>query len=127
MKKGRKIPNVFARALRLDVLTDVVIKVGASDKSIRAHRCVLGARSAVLERMFVNSEKKKEQPTTINIPDMSFEVCQALISYLYDHIEEEELRKYICELLDAAKAYEIADLKKACEEILQNGVMQLSI
>jgi len=64
-KKGRKIPNVFARALRLDVLTDVVIKVGASDKSIRAHKCVLGARSAVLERMFVNSEKKKEQPTTI--------------------------------------------------------------
>lgn len=83
MHKNKNQQSIIARALRLDVLTDVVIKVGASDKSIRAHKCVLGAWSAVLERMFVISEKKKEQPTTINIPDMSFEVCQALISYLY--------------------------------------------
>ncbi|XP_034580931.1 BTB/POZ domain-containing protein At1g55760 [Setaria viridis] len=111
--------SAFAQMLNDGILTDIV--VNAIGGSIRAHRAVLAAHSAVFRCMFSHDLREKEQ-SAVDISDMSSDGCQALISYLYGTLSEEEFLAHRSELLFAGDKYGIAGLKETCEKSLIDDV-----
>ncbi|XP_044465573.1 BTB/POZ domain-containing protein At1g55760-like [Mangifera indica] len=109
----------LGRMLRENIHTDIIIN--ASDGSIGAHRAVLAARSPVFRSMFSHDLKEKEL-STINISDMSIEVCQAFLSYIYGSIEHEDFLAHRLALLRAADKYDMSDLKEACHDSLMEDI-----
>ncbi|AET00865.1 BTB/POZ domain plant protein [Medicago truncatula] len=122
----RKRSTTLVRMLRESIHTDATIKLGSSDKIIRVHRAVLAARSPIFEYMFAEDSKENNM-LVINISDMSPEVCQAFIDYLYDNIDDEELADHSFELLVAAEKYGVIDLREECEKNLQEDINRKNI
>lgn len=114
VKQNAKAVSAFGRLFSESIHTDIIIS--ASNGSIAAHRAVLAARSPVFDRMFTQDLKEKEV-SAINIPDMSIELTQAFLSYLYsNNIEYQDFLTHRFDLLRAADKYDVADLKEACQE-----------
>ncbi|XP_024968012.1 BTB/POZ domain-containing protein At1g55760-like [Cynara cardunculus var. scolymus] len=109
----------LGRMLSESIHTDIIIN--AADGSIGAHRAVLAARSPVFYSMFSHDLKEKEL-STINIPDMSIEACQAFLSSLYGNIGNKDFLTYRLDLLRAADKYEVLDLKEACHDSLLEDI-----
>ncbi|KAB2033120.1 hypothetical protein E1A91_D05G443100v1 [Gossypium mustelinum] len=109
----------LGRMLTEEINTDIIINV--SDGSIGAHRAVLASRSPVFHSMFSHNLQEKEL-STINISDMSIEVCQAFLRYIYGNIKHEEFLTHRLALLRAADKYDILDLKEACHESLTEDI-----
>lgn len=109
----------LGRMLTEGIHTDIIIN--ASNGSTGAHRAVLAARSPVFRSMFSHDLKEKEL-STIDIPDMSIDACQAFLSYIYGNIEHEEFLTHRLALLRAADKYDICDLKEACHDSLVEDI-----
>lgn len=109
----------LTRMLTDGIYTDITIN--ASDGCVGAHRAVLAARSPVFRSMFSHNLQEKEL-SIINIPDMTVESCQALLSYLYGCIGHKEFLHHRLSLLRAADKYDIADLKEACHVSLLEDI-----
>ncbi|KAK8579044.1 hypothetical protein V6N13_142279 [Hibiscus sabdariffa] len=109
----------LGRMLTDGINTDILINV--SDGSIGAHRAVLASRSPVFQSMFSHNLQEKEL-SIINISDMTIEVCQAFLRYIYGNIKHEEFRTHRLALLQAADKYDILDLKEACHESLMEDI-----
>ncbi|PWA72362.1 SKP1/BTB/POZ domain-containing protein [Artemisia annua] len=114
VNQNAKAMSAFGRLFSESIHTDIIIS--ASNGSIAAHRAVLAARSPVFDRMFTQDLKEKDA-SAINIPDMSIELTQAFLSYLYsNNIEYQDFLSHRFDLLRAADKYDVADLKEACQE-----------
>ncbi|KAM0063699.1 putative chromatin remodeling & transcription regulator BTB-POZ family [Helianthus debilis subsp. tardiflorus] len=109
----------LGRMLSESIHTDIIIN--ASNGIIEAHRAVLAARSPVFRSMFSHDLKEKEL-STINIPDMSIEACEAFLKSLYGNIENNDFLNHRLDLLRAADKYEVLDLKEACHESLVEDI-----
>ncbi|XP_010676119.2 BTB/POZ domain-containing protein At1g55760 [Beta vulgaris subsp. vulgaris] len=109
----------LTRMLTDGIYTDITINT--SDGCVGAHRAVLAARSPVFRSMFSHNLQEKEL-SIINIPDMTVESCQALLSYLYGCIGHKEFLHHRLSLLRAADKYDIADLKEACHVSLLEDI-----
>ncbi|KAI7737457.1 hypothetical protein M8C21_001258 [Ambrosia artemisiifolia] len=109
----------LGRMLSRSIHTDIIIN--ASNGIIEAHRAVLAARSPVFHSMFSHDLKEKEL-STINIPDMSYEACEAFLKSLYGNIENNDFLNHRLDLLRAADKYEVLDLKEACHESLVEDI-----
>lgn len=110
----------LARMLDEGIHADVTISTSEGG-TLRAHKAVLSANSAVFQSMFHHDLKEKES-STIQIEDMSLESCVALLSYLYGTVKQEDFWKNRLALLGAANKYDILDLKDACEESLLEDI-----
>ncbi|OMP06960.1 BTB/POZ-like protein [Corchorus olitorius] len=109
----------LGRMLREGIHTDIIIN--ASDGSIGAHRAVLAAASPVFRSMFAHNLQEK-QLSTINIPDMSIQACQAFLGYIYGNIKHEEFLTHRLALLRAADKYDISHLKEMCHDSLLEDI-----
>lgn len=109
----------LSRMLDESIHSDVTIN--AADGQLQAHKAILSASSPVFHSMFQHDLKEKES-STIDIEDMTYESCLALLSYLYGTINQEEFWKHRLALLGAANKYDILDLKDACEESLLEDI-----
>ncbi|GJV56912.1 BTB/POZ domain-containing protein-like protein [Tanacetum coccineum] len=108
--------SAFGRMFSESIHTDITIV--ASDGSIGAHRAVLAAHSPVFDSMFTHDLMEKAT-SSINIPDMSIEVCRAFLSYLYcKNIRYQEFLTHRLDLLKVADMYVVTNLKDACQESL---------
>ncbi|PWA78043.1 SKP1/BTB/POZ domain-containing protein [Artemisia annua] len=106
----------LGKMLSESIHTDITIL--ASDGSIGAHRAVLATRSPVFNSMFTHDLQEKEL-SAINISDMSIEVCQAFLNYLYsNNIPYQHFITHRLDLLKAADKYDVSDLKDACQDSL---------
>ncbi|KAK9152336.1 hypothetical protein Syun_010645 [Stephania yunnanensis] len=105
----------LGRMLSESIHTDITIN--ASNGSIGAHRAILATRSPVFRGMFSHNLKEKEL-STVNIPDISIEACQAFLNYIYGSIQHTEFLTHRLALLRASDKYDICDLKDACHESL---------
>lgn len=99
--------------------TDVTITT--TNGSLKAHKAVLAACSPVFQSMFLHDLKEKES-SNIEIDDMSWESCMALLRYIYGSIKPEDFWKHRLALLAAANKYDMIDLKSACEESLLEDI-----
>ncbi|XP_020088893.1 BTB/POZ domain-containing protein At1g21780 isoform X1 [Ananas comosus] len=111
--------HCLSRMLLEGIHTDVTINT--ADGVLKAHKAVLSATSPVFASMFLHDLKEKES-STINIEDMSFESCSALLSYIYGTIKHDMFWKHRLSLLAAANKYDIGDLKDCCEESLLEDI-----
>lgn len=92
-------------------LTDVVVY--AEGQAIHAHKALLAARSPVLQSIFERLTREN-RPNVILINDLSYEVVQELISFLYSG----KVTIVSLELLSAAERYQIKGLKRICSRTL---------
>lgn len=109
----------LGRMLSEGIHTDITIN--ASDGSIGAHRGILAARSPVFQSMFSHNLKEKEL-SIIDISDMSIEVCQTFLNFVYGNIQYDEFLTHRLALLGAADKYDLSDLKEACHESLLEDI-----
>ncbi|KAF8405713.1 hypothetical protein HHK36_007790 [Tetracentron sinense] len=105
----------------LDEAIHADVTINTADGTLRAHKAVLSASSAVFQSMFLHDLKEKES-STIEIEDMTLESCMALLSYLYGTIKQVDFWKHRLALLGAANKYDITDLKDSCEESLLEDI-----
>ncbi|KAH9618728.1 hypothetical protein KSS87_016906 [Heliosperma pusillum] len=111
--------ETLSRMLYEGVHADVTINT--VEGSLKAHKAILAASSPVFGSMFVHDVREKES-STIEIKDMCWESCMALLSYLYGTIKAEEFWNHRLALLAAANKYDIRELKEACEESLMEDI-----
>ena len=79
-------------------LTDCTLVV--DEREIRAHKAILAARSPVFAAMFEHDCKEK-QDSSVEITDMSGEVLEALLRYIYTG-QVQFLDQFALELMTAA-------------------------
>ncbi|KAI3675741.1 hypothetical protein L1987_85334 [Smallanthus sonchifolius] len=109
----------LGRMLSENIHTDIIIN--ASNGIIRVHRAVLVAGSPVFHSMFSHDLKEKEL-STVNIPDMSIEACEAFLGALYGNLGNNDFLNHRLDLLRAADKYEVSNLKEACHESLVEDI-----
>jgi speckle-type POZ protein len=104
----------FGSLLDSEYLSDFVIKV--QGREFKVHKVVLGARSKVLERMFVG-RMKENLTNVLTIDNFDEETVVEIIHYMYTG-KVRRLRELAQDLFRAAHLYEIRGLKERCEEHL---------
>lgn len=98
--------------------SDICFVIGGQE--IRAHKFILSARSPVFAAMF-NTEMKESTENRAEIRDISSDVFEALVRFIYtDQVEFQEIDTK--DLLVAANRYMIPLLKARCEEQLSGSL-----
>jgi len=97
----------------IDSMNDVGMQV-----NLRAHKCILVARSPVFAAMF-RAGMSEEATRCIIIDDIEVNVMRALLEFIYsDTIDPKLLESYAELLLIAAAKYQIMGLVTICESYL---------
>lgn len=104
----------FKELYKTRAFSDMVINVG--EEKLQAHRIILMTRSPVLASMF-NQEMSEKKLNEVVITDISSDTFEKLLEYIYTD-EVSDLEEDAAELLEAADKYQLASLKKRCEESL---------
>ena len=86
------------------------------EKKIQAHKAILSARSKVFSDMFGNDE---EELKDLEVTDVTFEIFEMFIIYLYTEHLPDDCFAQISALLQLAEKYCVADLKEKCGKILE--------
>ncbi|VDO35364.1 unnamed protein product [Brugia timori] len=103
---------------------DVDFIVGIEQKTIKAHRLVLGCGSEVFETMFYGKmvqQMQENNPATIVVPDVTPHAFTTLINFLYSYetyIFRYSFANRVTPLLISAKKYDIKTLISACVQYL---------
>ncbi|XP_044010297.1 speckle-type POZ protein-like B [Aphidius gifuensis] len=95
--------------------TDVTIKVG--QKSFRAIKGILGARSPVFAAMFNHKQFKENKNNEVVIEDIDENVFGEFLLYIYTD-ETPNIKQMAMELLAVAEKYQVDRLKNICEDII---------
>jgi|LauGreSBDMM110SN_4_FD.fasta_scaffold149393_1 hypothetical protein len=97
----------------IDTMSDIGVQV-----NLRAHKCILVARSPVFAAMF-RSGMSEESTRCVTIDDIEVNVMRALLEFIYsDTIDPKLLESYAELLLIAAAKYQIMGLVTICESYL---------
>ncbi|XP_001601681.2 protein roadkill [Nasonia vitripennis] len=96
------------------------IELTVEDKTLRAHKSILGKRSRVFAAMFRNDMCEKRE-NKVKIVDVRHEVLQEMLRYMYTG-KVNGIETMTDELLIAADKYSLDGLKGMCGEVLANDV-----
>ncbi|RCV43050.1 LOW QUALITY PROTEIN: hypothetical protein SETIT_9G264500v2 [Setaria italica] len=106
------------RLLAAKTGADVTFEVGG--ETLRAHRCILAARSTVFEAELSGQMKESADATVIRVDDMDAGVFRALLCFIYTDglpdcppMEKAAMSQH---LLVAADRYNLERLKLICED-----------
>ncbi|VIO89407.1 BTB/POZ domain containing protein [Brugia malayi] len=103
---------------------DVDFIVGIEQKTIKAHRLVLGCGSEVFETMFYGKmvqQMQENNPATVVVPDVTPHAFTTLINFLYSDLNMDSIKldlNNVMDILYAAKKYDIKTLISACVQYL---------
>jgi len=97
-------------------------EIVCEDRNIKCHKVVLASRSPVFRAMLLNdmeeSSSSKVQPKEFDSLTISL-----LLRFLYrGHLEQDMLDRHAEAVFKAADYYEVADLKRACENSLMRKI-----
>lgn len=85
------------------------------------HRFVLAANSPVFAKMLGNDQCEETKKGRVVIDDYNADVVAAMLDYMYSSSCEIE-PKSLFQLLSISEKYQLADLKRLCDEQLGNQV-----
>ncbi|CAA7026498.1 unnamed protein product [Microthlaspi erraticum] len=86
-----------------------------------AHSCVLAAASPVIATLLDQSRGKNGKPY-LKISGVPCDVVYTFIRFLYSSCyEEEEMKKFVLQLLVLSHCYSVPSLKRVCVEVLDQG------
>uniref|UniRef100_A0A1I7V6W1 BTB domain-containing protein n=1 Tax=Loa loa TaxID=7209 RepID=A0A1I7V6W1_LOALO len=103
---------------------DVEFIVGIEEKTIKAHKLVLGCGSQVFATMFYGKMTQEtpgdgDNPMTVVVPDVTPHAFTTLVNFLYLDLHKiESDDNDVMETLYAAKKYDVKTLISACVEHL---------
>jgi len=102
---------------------DVTLQVG--NRTFRAHKGLLAARSPVFHAMFENNMKEKQE-NKVTINDMDPDLFEEVLNYIYTdtcpHIKEKAF-----DLLIPADRFDLHDLTLKCSEELMKNVNPVTV
>ncbi|XP_033210640.1 speckle-type POZ protein-like isoform X1 [Belonocnema kinseyi] len=99
---------------------DVTISI--QGKIFGAHKNILAARSEVFAAMFKH-EMSEKCNSLVEIMDLTPEVVQKMLSFIYtDKVDDEVLKKTAPELLAAAEKYNLQRLKEMCAAAIHRNL-----
>ena len=98
-------------------LNDVTLYFGEEEKPLLASKFMLSARSPVFRTM-LQSDFKEAKSCNVKIPDISPDVGQEMITYMYTDKAPRNLSTSTTELWQAADKYDLPGLKALCENEL---------
>ncbi|XP_044012390.1 speckle-type POZ protein-like [Aphidius gifuensis] len=110
-----RLTTDLKKILLNEQLSDVTIKVG--QRSFRAIKGILGARSPVFAAMFNHEEFKENEKNEVVIEDIEENVFEEFLHYIYTD-ESPNVDKMPMELLVVAEKYQMDCLKNICEEVI---------
>ncbi len=93
---------------------------------IRAHKCILAARSPVFKAMF-NYKLKENLTNKLVIEDCKPDVVRAMLKYIYTAYIPEDIKNIAIDLYIAAEKYFIESLKIKCREYLAENLSTESV
>ncbi|EFO14439.1 BTB/POZ domain-containing protein [Loa loa] len=91
------------------------------DKTLKAHRCILGQDSEVFRSMFAKKSMLEAQERIIAIKDSKFEPVRAMIDYMYTD-STYLVEDYAKDILVIADKYAVLPLKELCERYLSTDI-----
>ncbi|XP_065216090.1 speckle-type POZ protein B-like [Planococcus citri] len=94
--------------------SDVTIQV--KDREYHVYKGILAARSPVFDAMFRN-DMQENVTNVVKISDIGQDVFEEILHYIYCG-KVKNLEKLVCEILPAAKKYDLKQLMILCEETL---------
>lgn len=97
--------------------SDVVLTDGS--KEIRAHKTILSTRSSTFAGKFKQSVRKSQE-NPITITDITFEVLQEMLYFMYTGSVRRKDSKMVRDLYVAAVKYNMKDLRGICSELLKS-------
>lgn len=90
-------------------------------QQVHAHKFILYARSEYFRRMFTSGYREATDKT-ITIPDVSYDVFLAVLSYLYTGTSKDIDPQMACEVLGVANLYGIEPLKRTCADMMMRAI-----
>jgi len=111
-----KLQSDFIDMLESAKFTDVTFVI--QEEEVAAHKNVLASRSSYFEKMF-DSDMQESVSNRVEVTDVQPDTFQAVLSYLYGGVMEEESFESLAELIAAADKYGLDELKKICESTLR--------
>lgn len=82
------------------------------DKTLKAHKAILVARSPVFFKM-LTTDMQEANKSSVDVPDFDSKTMKELLRFIYCN-EVENLKLVAFTLIYAAEKYEIVKLKKIC-------------
>ena len=98
------------------------IVINCEDKTLKAHKIVLQARSKVFDAM-LKSDMAESKTGVINVTGIKSSTLECFLKYLYSATLPKLNVASSKELYEAADRYDVKELKQACSEFL---IMKLS-
>ncbi|GFT96734.1 TD and POZ domain-containing protein 4 [Nephila pilipes] len=112
-------------ALYLDKkLFDVNLRIG--DKTLPAHKAVLGSRSPVFRAMFDHDTKEKNS-NVVDIPDVDLNTLARMLTFIYSDDIDKLNPDRAMKLYSAADKYQIDSLRKKCSEYLESNMTSKNV
>lgn len=109
-----KSAETLQKLLDEELFADVVLSV--KGREFPAHRSILSAQSSVFRQMFEQS--KDSLHNRVLIADMTVEVLEAMLRYIYTGKVPENMSEIAEGLLAAGEKYQLEELKVVCGDIL---------
>lgn len=98
--------------------SDVVLKI--DDCEFLAHKIILASVSSVFRKMF-SDQVKKGLPNVVILKETNPDDFKELLDYIYTG-KVENLNEAVFGLYDLANKYDVSDLRKICEDHLNNSL-----
>lgn len=92
--------------------SDITIKCGG--KIFPCHKIILASRSPVFKKMF-DSDMVEKRTGSVEIKNMTPEVLEGLLEYIYTCLPSRRIHMIAKELLAASDQYQIDKLKELCQ------------
>ncbi|GFR21295.1 speckle-type POZ protein B [Trichonephila clavata] len=105
-------------------LFDVNLRV--EEKTLPAHKTVLGSRSPVLKAMFEHDTQEKSS-NIVDIPDIDFSTLLRMLTFLYSDNIDTLNSDHAIKLYSAADKYQIESSRKKCSEYLAANVTSKNV
>lgn len=107
-----------------------VILVTAEGKKLKAHSVILAMVSPYFLAMFTKEDSKESTPRIVDLTNdtnISFEVCQGFLDYVYGVKSVSDLKNIVMELFILANKYGIPILNYACESFLCDNLTHTNV
>lgn len=102
------------------------INIIVADEEYHVHKMILGTRSPVFSRMFVQNMKETISGF-VEIKDIEPEVFFEVLRFMYTNEFKSESRELVFEILIVADRYEMNDLTFECENILGDSLTEQNV
>ncbi|XP_041355397.1 BTB/POZ domain-containing protein 3-like [Gigantopelta aegis] len=117
-QRGKSITECLKYSLQKEVHTDVIFKVGQSQKNMQAHKLILSLRSCVFEAMLKGPLAEQDN---IVIPDVEPAIFEEFLQYLYTD-EVTLTGDNVIGLLYVSKKYDVSTLEQLCLTFLSSSM-----